>query len=97
MPKKIREGQAKKNLEERNYASHVNNLGFRDLSVRRGRHTTLKFSLKMRKRGRRKKHKLHPKKRGMKKEKEKPTPEIEKNAVLSGVPIFHTLRIKGSI
>ena len=65
-PKKIREGQAKKNLDERNYASHVNNLGFRDISVQRGRHTTLKFSLDMRKSGRRKKCNLQTNKRGMK-------------------------------
>ena len=57
-PKKIREGQENKNLEERNYASHVNNLGFLDISVQRGRHTTLRFSIKMTKRERRKKHNL---------------------------------------
>ena len=70
-PKKIREGQAKNNLEERNYASHVNNLRFLDISVKRRRHTTLRFSLKMKKRGRRKKHNLQPKKRGMKQQKKK--------------------------
>ena len=66
LPKKIREGQARMNLEEINYASHVNNLGFRDISVQRGRNTALKFSLNMRKRERRKNQNLQPNKRGMK-------------------------------
>ena len=43
LPKKIKEDQAKKNLEERSYVSHANNLGSQDIDVPRGRHTTLKF------------------------------------------------------
>ena len=63
---RIGEGQAKKSSKERNCASHVSELGFWDISVQRGRHTTLRFYLKMKKRDRRKKHNLQPKKRGMK-------------------------------
>ena len=43
IPNKIKEDQAKKNLEERSYILHANNLGFQDIDVPRGRHTTLKF------------------------------------------------------
>ena len=69
-PNKIEKGQAKKTLREISYVSHANNLGFQDISVQRGRHTTLKLSLKMKKRGRRRRNQnLHPKKRGMKKKK----------------------------
>ena len=80
LPKKIKEYQENNNLEERIYVSHANNLGFRDISVQRGRHTTLKFSLKMMKRGRRRrKHNLQPKKRGMKqKNKSSTLPRQEK-------------------
>ena len=68
-PKKMKEDQAKKNLEERSYVLHVNNLRFRDIDVPRGRHTTLKFFLKMMKRRRRKRHNLQPKKKGIKQQK----------------------------
>ena len=79
-PKKIKEDQAKNNLEERSYVSHANNLGFRDIDVPRERCTTLKFSLKMMKRGRRRrKQNLQPKKRGMKqKNKSSTLPRQEK-------------------
>ena len=40
---KINEYQEKKNLEERSYILHANNLGFWDINVQRGRHPTLKF------------------------------------------------------
>ena len=66
LSRRTRKGQAKKNSKERSCASPVNNLGFRDIDVQKGRHTTLRFSLNMRKRKERKKHNLQPKKRGMK-------------------------------
>ena len=67
IPNKIKEDQARKSLEERIYVLHANKLGFREIYVTRGRHTRLKFFLKMMKRGvRRKMQKLQPKKRGMK-------------------------------
>ena len=59
----IRKVQANKNSKEINCASHVSNLGFRDIIVLKGRHTTLKYSINIRKRERRKKHNLSPKKR----------------------------------
>ena len=70
-PRRTRKGQAKKNLKERNCGSHVNNLGFWDIGVEKGRHTTLRFSLNMRKRKERKKHNLQPKKLGMKQQNKK--------------------------
>ena len=58
-PNKIMEDQVNQNLEERSYVSHANNLGFRDINLPRGRHTTLKFFMNMMKRRRRrKKHKF---------------------------------------
>ena len=79
LKKKIEEEQAKKNLEERSYVSHANNLGFQDINIPRGRHTTLKFSLKMMKRGRRRRKKnLQPKNSGMKEHKKNnPLPRQE--------------------
>ena len=55
IPNKIKEDQANKNFEERSYVLHANNLGFQDINVPRGRHTILKFFLKMMKRRRRRK------------------------------------------
>ena len=70
IPNKIKEDQAKKILEEINYLLHANNLGSQDIDVPRGRHTTLKFFMKMMKRRRRrKKKKLEPKRNGMKQQK----------------------------
>ena len=69
IPKKIKEDQANKNLEEISYVSHANNLGFQNINVPKGRHNALKFSLKLMKMGRRRNHKLQLKKRGMKKRK----------------------------
>ena len=67
LPNKIKEDQENKNLEEISYVLHAKNLGLQDIDVPRGRHTTLKFSLKMMKRGRRRrKNKFHPNSRGMK-------------------------------
>ena len=43
IPKKIKEDQAKKSLEERSYVLHANNLGSQDIDVPRERHTTLNF------------------------------------------------------
>ena len=69
MSKRIREGQAKKNSKEINCASHASNLGFWDIGVQKGRHTTLNLSMKMRKREDMNKHNLQPKKMGMKQHK----------------------------
>ena len=66
-----RKVQAKKNSKEINCGSPVNNLSFWDIGVQKGRHTTLRFSLKMRKREERKKHSLNTKKMGMKQQKKK--------------------------
>ena len=64
LPNKIKEDQANKSLEERSFVLDANNFGFWDIDVLRGRHTTLKFFLKMMKRRRRrKKHNLQPKRR----------------------------------
>ena len=66
LPNKIKEDQENKNLEEISYVLHAKNLGLQDIDVPRGRHTTLKFFLKMMKRRRRsKKHNLQPNKKGM--------------------------------
>ena len=80
LPKKIKEDQANKNSEERSYVVHPNKLGFRDIDVPRGRHTTLKFFLKMMKRRRRRKKKqLHRKRKCMKQHNKKiPLPIYEK-------------------
>ena len=78
----IRKVQANKNSKEINCASYVSNLGFRDISMLKGRHTTLKYSLNTRKREWRKKYNLSSKKKGMKQHKENPTPHIGKNLVL---------------
>ena len=61
LSRRIRKGQANKNSEEINCASPINNVGFRDIGVKKGRHTTLRFSLKMRKREERNKYNLDPK------------------------------------
>ena len=50
--------QANKNSTQINCALPIIKFGFWDISVQKGRHTTLKFSLKMRKRERRKNHNL---------------------------------------
>ena len=73
IPNKIKEDQAKNRLEERSYVLHANNLGSHDIDVPRGRHTTLKFFLKMMKRRRRKRKRkiLQPRKRGIKQQKKK--------------------------
>ena len=79
----MKEEQENKNLEERSYVPHVNNLGFRDINVPRGRHTALNFFLKTMKRGRRRKHNLHSKRRGYETtEEEQPTSVIGKIVVL---------------
>ena len=72
LPKKIKEDQAKKRLEERIYVLHANKLGSRDIDVPRGRHITLKFFMNMmkrRRRRRRKRNNLQPKNKGIKKQK----------------------------
>ena len=74
----IRKVQANKNSKEINCASYVSNLGFQDISVLKGRHTTLKYSLNTRKRECRKKYNLSFKKKGMKQHKENHTPHIGK-------------------
>ena len=43
LPNKLKDFQANNKLEERIDVLHANNLGFRDIDVPRGRHTTLKF------------------------------------------------------
>ena len=75
----IRKVQANKNSKEINCASHVSNLGFQEIGVQKGRHTTLKFSLNMRNMEGRKKHNLKPKKRGMKQQKKKNPLPRQKN------------------
>ena len=49
-------GPSKEDLRRKNLCLHANNLGSQDIDVPRGRHTTLNFSPKMIKRGRRRKH-----------------------------------------
>ena len=58
IPNKIKEDQGKESLEERSYVLHANNLGSHDIDVPRGRHTTLNFSMKMMKNGRRRRKKI---------------------------------------
>ena len=67
--RRIRRYQAKNNSRERNCASHVSSLGFLDIGVLRGRHTTLKYSIKMIRMIWRNNHNLHPKNKGMKQQK----------------------------
>ena len=64
--RRIRRDQAKNNSRDRNLSSHSNNLGFLDIGVLRGRHTTLKYSIKMIRMIWRNNHNLHPKNKGMK-------------------------------
>ena len=54
---------SKNNTREIMFSSHAIILGFMDIGVLRGRHTTLNSSLKMMRRSWRKKYNLQPKKR----------------------------------